>query len=87
MGENLGLTIGKDKCQLVRQPFPVVQDSGSVLFLFFPVVCKFHGTPVGNVMGVSFAEYPIQHSGGAEQADMATMERCQRAAFDVIQLG
>jgi hypothetical protein len=39
------------------------------------------------MLSFSFAEYPIEHSGGAEQSDMATMERRKRAASDVIQLG
>ena len=71
--ENLGLTVGKDKCQFVRKPLPVMQDFGSVFFLFFPMVREFHGAPVGNVTIFSFTEYAIEHSGGAEQSDMATM--------------
>jgi hypothetical protein len=35
----------------------------------------------------AFTEYSVEHSSGAEQSDMATMERCKRLAFDVIQLG
>ena len=49
------------------------QDFGSVFFLFFPMVREFHGAPVGNVTTFSFTEYAIEHSGGAEQSDMATM--------------
>jgi hypothetical protein len=40
--ENPGLAIGKDKRQLMRKPLPVMQDFGSVLFLFFPTVREFH---------------------------------------------
>lgn len=70
MRDNLGLTVGKYKCQLVRKPLPVMQDLGSVLFLFFPMVGKFHRAPVGDVTTFTFAEYSIEHSGSAEQADM-----------------
>ena len=63
--ENLGLTVGKDERQLMRKPLPVVQDFGSVLFHFFPMVREFHRAPVSDVTIFSFAEYLIEHSGGA----------------------
>src|SRR5580693_7864322 len=84
--ENLGLSIGKNKGQLVREPFPVMQDFGSIFFLFFPMIGEFYRAPEGDVTGLAFAEYSIEHSGRAEQSDMATMERCKGAAFDIIQL-
>ena len=71
----------------MRKPLPVVQDFRSVFFLFFPMVGEFHRAPVGDMTRFSFAKYTVEHSRSAEQSDMATMERCERAAFDVIQLG
>ena len=49
--ENLRFTVGKDKCQLMRKPFPVMQDFGSVFFLFFPMVGEFHRAPVKQCVG------------------------------------
>ena len=73
--------------RIENNTLPVVQNLGSVLFLFFPMIREFHRAPVGDVTIFSFTEYPVEHSGGAEQSDMATMQRCKRAALDVIQLG
>lgn len=87
MRDNLGLTVYKNKCQLVRKPLPVMQDLGSVLFLFFPMVGKFHRAPVGDVTTFTFAEYSIEHSGSAEQADMSTVQRRNRPASNAIHLG
>ena len=87
MSENLGLPIGKNKGQLMREPFPVMQDLDSVLFLFFPMVGELHRTPVGNMPGLAFAKYAVEHSGSTEQSDMATVQRRERPASDVIQLG
>jgi hypothetical protein len=41
----------------MREPFPVMQDFGSVFFLFFPMVREFHRAPVRDVTSFSFAEY------------------------------
>src|ERR1700685_1322177 len=70
----------------MREPFPVMQDFGSIFFLFFPVVSKFHRTPVGDVTSFSFAEDSIKHSRSTEQSDMSTMQRRERPASDVIEL-
>src|ERR1700756_167419 len=59
MGENLGLPIDEDQRQFVRESFPVVQDPGAVLFLFFLMVRELDGTSVGNVAIFSFTEYPL----------------------------
>ena len=45
-------------------------------FLFFPVVREFHRAPAGNVVIFSFPEYPIEHSGSAEQSDIPTAAVC-----------
>jgi hypothetical protein len=87
VGQNLGLSIGKDKGQLMRESFPVMQNFGSIFFLFFPMVREFHRPPVGDVTSFSFAEYSIKHSGSTEQSDMSTVQRRERPASDVIQLG
>jgi len=71
--EDLSLSVGKAKGQLMREPFPVVQDLGSVLFLFFPMVREFHRAPVGNVTIFSFADHSIEHFSGAEQTDVAAV--------------
>ena len=71
----------------MREPFPVMQDFGSVFFLFFPMVGEFHRAPVGDVPSFAFAKYAIEHSGSTEQSDMSTMQRRERPASDVIQLG
>ena len=42
---------------------------------------------MGDVTSFSFAEYSIEHSRSTEQSDMATMQWCERTAFDVIHLG
>jgi len=42
---------------------------------------------VGNVPGVAFAKYAVEHSRGTEEADMPTVQRRKRPASDVIQLG
>jgi len=47
----------------MRESFPVMQDFGSVFFLFFPMVSEFHRAPVGNMPGLAFAKYSIEHSG------------------------
>jgi hypothetical protein len=63
-----------------------MQDFGSVFFLFFPMVGKFHRAPMGDVPSFPFAEYSIEHSGSTEESDMSTVQRCKRPASDVIQL-
>jgi hypothetical protein len=35
----------------------------------------------------SFAEYPVEHSRGTEQADMPAMKRRQWPPFDISQFG
>ena len=87
MSEYLSLSVGKDQRQFVREPFPVMQNSGSVFFLFFPMVGELDRTPVGDVPIFSFAEYPVEHSRGTEQADMPAMKRRERPPFDISQLG
>ena len=87
MSENLGLSVGKNKRQLMREPFPVMQDFGSVFFLFFPMVGEFHRPPMGNMPGLAISKHAVEHSGSAEQSDMSTVQRRERPASDVIQLG
>ena len=64
--ENLGLAIGKDQRQFVREPLAVVQDFGAILFVFFPVIGELHRPPVRNMAAFSFAEHSIEHSRGAQ---------------------
>src|SRR5260370_36669934 len=71
----------------MREPFTVVQDFGSVFFLFFPMVSKFHRAPVRDVTSFSFAEYSVEHSSSTEQSNVSTVQRRERSASDVIQLG
>ena len=78
MSENLGLSIGKDKSQLVREPLPVMQVLSAVFFLFFPMVCEFHRAPVRNMTSFSFPEYSIEHSSGTEQANMPALQGSKR---------
>ena len=51
------------------------------------MVGESHRAPVRNVAIFSLAEYSVEHPGRAEQSDMTTLERCERPAFDLIQLG
>ena len=74
MGQNLCLAIGKDQCQFVREPLPIMQDSCAVFFPFLPVISELHGTPVSNVAVFTFAEYPIEHPRRAEQSDVPAMQ-------------
>ncbi len=69
------------------EPFPVMENPGSVVFLFFPVVSELHRTPVGDVTIFSLAEYSIEHSRGTQQADMSAMQRCERPTTNVSLFG
>jgi len=83
VSEYLGLSVGKDQCQFVREPLSVMQNPGTVFFLFFPMVCELDRPPVGDVTIFSLAEYPVEHSRCAQQADMPAMKRCERPPFDI----
>ena len=87
MGENLGLAIGEDQRQFVREPFPVMQDFRPIFLLFFPMVREFDRSPVCDVTIFSFAEDSVEHSRGTEETYMATMQRRERPAADVSVLG
>ena len=71
--KNLRLSTGKDQRQFVREPFAVVQNFGSVLFLFFPMVGEFHRAPVGNVT-IFPPNTPSSIPIGGEQSDMPAMQ-------------
>src|SRR5260370_4106592 len=83
MRENLCLPVGKDQGQFVRKPLAVMQDSGAIFFVFFPMICELHRAPVGNVAVLAFAEHSIEHSRRAEQADMPAMQRREWPAPNV----
>ena len=78
--ESLGLASGEDQRQFMREPFAIVKDFCPISFLFFPMVRKFHGPPVGDVAIVSFAEDSIEHPRRAEQANVSAMQRGERPA-------
>jgi hypothetical protein len=60
-----------------------VQDLGTVLFLFFPVIGEFDRSPVGDVPIFSLAKDSVEHSRGTQQTDMSTMQRRQRPASNL----
>lgn len=62
MGENLGLAIGEDERQFVREPLPIMQNLRAVFFLFFPMIGELYRTPVRNVAVFTFAEYSVEHA-------------------------
>jgi len=71
----------------VREPFPVMENPGTVFFLFFPVVSELDRAPVGDMSVLSFAEYPVKHSRSAQQSDMPAMKRCEWPPFDIAEFG
>ena len=83
MGENLCLSIRENQSQFVREPLAIVQDLRAVFFLFFPVIGEFYRAPVRDVAIFSFAEYPVEHPGGTEQADMSSVQWRKRPAAHV----
>lgn len=85
--QNLGLTSGEDQRQFMREFLAIMKDFCPILFLFFPVVRELHGSPVGDVAVVSFAEDSVEHSRGTEETHMAAMQRRERPAADVSVLG
>ena len=87
MGEDLGPAIREDQRQFVRKPLPVVQDFRAVLFLLFPVVGEFHGTPMRNMAVFPFAEDPVEHSRRTEQANVSAMQGRKRPAANIAWLG
>jgi len=40
---------------------------------------------VGDMAGVSLSEYSVEHSGGAEQSNMPTVQRCEWSASDIAE--
>ena len=66
MGKNLGLAIGKNQRQFVREPLAVVQDFCAVFVLLFPMIGELHRAPMGNVAVFAFAKYSVEHPCGAQ---------------------
>jgi hypothetical protein len=83
MGENLCLSIRENQRKFVRKPLAIVQDLRAVFLLFFPVIGELHRPPVRDVAIFSFAEYPVEHSGGTEQADVSSVQWRKRPSADV----
>ncbi len=81
------LPLAKTSVSSCENRSPIVQDLGAVLFLFFPMIGELHRSPVGNVAVFTFAEYAIEHSCSAEQADMSTMQWREWTASHIPLLG
>jgi len=62
MGEHLGLSVGEDQGQFVREPLAIMQNLCAVLFLFFPMISELHGAPVSDVAIFSLTEHTVEHS-------------------------
>lgn len=87
MGKNLCSAIGKHQRQFVREPISIMEDLCAILFLFFPVIGELHRAPMGNVAVFTFAEYPVEHTGRAQQSNMSAMERCEWPTSDITLSG
>src|SRR3954463_8175737 len=87
MGEDFRSAIGKDEGEFVGKPLAIMQNLGSVFFLFFPVIDEFDRAPVRDMTIFAFSEHSIQHSRCAQQSYMTTMQRRERTASGMSQFG
>jgi hypothetical protein len=60
-----------------------MQDLRAIFLFFFPMVRKLQRTPMSNVAIFAFAKDSIEHSRGAEQADVSAMQWREGPATDI----